>query len=339
MKSFTLRITTLIVSLLLLAPAVAQRLDEQFRLPSGDAKPWTLWYWMYGAVSDEGVRADLQSMADAGLGGAYLVTIRSSDDKRGVEHQGDSDQLSENWWKRVHTAFNEADRLGLQLGVHICDGFALAGGPWITPEESMQKVVSSHTSIEGGKPQTLTLEKPSHYENYYEDIALVALPQRGEAVLPVPTVRVETVAENVAENHRASIDEKGVIRARAKSRIYYTFAQPIEVRNVEIILSGNNYQAHRLRMSVKNSRGDYDFVSQLEPARHGCRIPIFNRPTPCRRPSAESSASSGTLRAASQARRIWMPPSGPPTSKSRRFVLAVRPASTSGRARPVLCGV
>ena len=87
--------------------------------------------------------------------------------------------------------------------------------------------------------------------------------------MPAPAVRVETVAENVAENHRASIDEKGVIRARAKSRIYYTFAQPVEVRNVEIILSGNNYQAHRLRMSVKNSRGDYDFVSQLEPARHG----------------------------------------------------------------------
>lgn len=262
-------LTLTLAALAVVASTFAQSLEERFAAPEGDAKPWTLWYWMYGAISDEGIKADLQGMADAGLGGAYLVTIRSSDDKRGIPFAGDSDQLTENWWKRVRTAFTEADRLGLQLGVHICDGFALAGGPWITPEESMQKVVSAHTSIEGGKPQTLTLEKPSHYENYYEDIALVALPQRGEAVLPAPAVRVETVAENVAENHRASIDEKGVIRARAKSRIYYTFAQPIEVRNVEIILSGNNYQAHRLRMSVKNSRGDYDFVSQLEPARHG----------------------------------------------------------------------
>ncbi len=41
----------------------------------------------------------------------------------------------------------EADRLGLKLGMHICDGFALAGGPWITPEESMQKVVWSDTIV------------------------------------------------------------------------------------------------------------------------------------------------------------------------------------------------
>ena len=144
-------------------PLKSQTLDEQFRRPSGDARPWTLWYWMYGAVSDEGVRADLQSMAEAGLGGAYLVTIRSSDDKRGIPFKGDSDQLTENWWKRVHTAFNEADRLGLQLGVHISDGFALAGGPWITPAESMQQVVVSETIVEGGHEQTLTLAKPVSY--------------------------------------------------------------------------------------------------------------------------------------------------------------------------------
>ena len=155
--------------------AAAQSLEEAFRAPSGDAKPWTLWYWMYGAVSDEAVRADLEAMSQAGLGGAYLVTIRSSDDPRGGEYRGDSDQLTENWWKRVHTAIAEADRLGLQLGVHISDGFALAGGPWIAPEESMQKVVFSNTYLQEGGRVELTLPKPAHYGDYYEDIALYAL--------------------------------------------------------------------------------------------------------------------------------------------------------------------
>ena len=27
-------------------------------------KPWTFWYWMYGAVSEAGIRADLQGMKD-----------------------------------------------------------------------------------------------------------------------------------------------------------------------------------------------------------------------------------------------------------------------------------
>ena len=31
------------------------------------AKPWTFWYWMYGCVSDEGIRQDLQAMKDAGI--------------------------------------------------------------------------------------------------------------------------------------------------------------------------------------------------------------------------------------------------------------------------------
>lgn len=72
----------------------------------------------------------------------------------------------------VRFSMEEADRLGLKLGMHICDGFALAGGPWITPKESMQKVVWSDTIVNGGKLDALRLPQPEVYENYYEDIAL-----------------------------------------------------------------------------------------------------------------------------------------------------------------------
>ena len=41
-------------------------------------KPWTFWYWMYGAVSEEGIKADLKAMKDVGLGGCYLMPIRGS---------------------------------------------------------------------------------------------------------------------------------------------------------------------------------------------------------------------------------------------------------------------
>ena len=42
------------------------------------ARPWTFWYWMYGAVSREGIHADLQAMKDVGLGGCYLMPIRGT---------------------------------------------------------------------------------------------------------------------------------------------------------------------------------------------------------------------------------------------------------------------
>ena len=70
MNSFVRKFAGLLLLIVFSVSASAQSLDEAFRKPSGDAKPWTLWYWMYGAISEEGVRADLRSMADAGLGGA-----------------------------------------------------------------------------------------------------------------------------------------------------------------------------------------------------------------------------------------------------------------------------
>ena len=64
----------------------------------------------------------------------------------------------------------------MQLGMHICDGFALAGGRWMTPEESMQKVVWSDTIVSGGQIRSLQLPRPEAYQDYYQDIALLALP-------------------------------------------------------------------------------------------------------------------------------------------------------------------
>lgn len=270
MNSITRKMLVLLLFVGLMLPATAQTLDEAFRRPTGDAKPWTLWYWMYGAISEEGVREDLRSMAEAGLGGAYLVTIRSSNDPRGVPFQGDSDQLTENWWQRVGAAFDEADKLGLQLGVHICDGFALAGGPWISPEESMQKVVFAERYLAEGGAYDMELAKPDHYENYYEDIALYAMPEKGGTPIAVkPSVRCENLDPSATEKQRVSIDEKGVIRAGAPCRLIYTFPEEVTVRNLEVILAGNNYQAHRLRISAQQDDGSYGFVSQLEPARHG----------------------------------------------------------------------
>jgi len=64
-------------------------------------------------------------------------------------------------------AMQQADSLGLEMGIHVCDGFALAGGPWITPEESMQKIVSMSTNMTGGTGKRYILMQPAGYEGYY----------------------------------------------------------------------------------------------------------------------------------------------------------------------------
>ena len=97
-------------------------------------KPWTFWYWMYGAVSKEGIKADLEAMKSVGLGGCYLMPIRGVGEK--PEYGGTAQQLTPPFWEMVDYAFGVADQFELEMGIHISDGFALAGGPWFSPEES-----------------------------------------------------------------------------------------------------------------------------------------------------------------------------------------------------------
>lgn len=151
-------------------------------------KPWTFWYWMYGAVSEQGIKADLQAMKNVGLGGCYLMPIRGAAEH--PEYQGQANAMSENFWKMTDCAFAEADRLGLGMGIHICDGFALAGGPWIKPEESMQKIVFCDTIVRGGYHK-FKMPKPQHYKNYYKDIAVY--------VIPVSDLNQETFAFRYAD--------------------------------------------------------------------------------------------------------------------------------------------
>ena len=150
----------------------------QFSTPPTTASPWTFWYWMYGCVTDEAIKLDLQAMHDAGIAGFYLMPIKDTTD--GEQYHGTSRQLSAEWWKRMSTVFQVADSLHLQMGIHFSDGFALGGGPWIRPEESMQKVVWSDTIVEGGK-QNCRLPMPRVFQNYYEDIGLFAYPEIGRA--------------------------------------------------------------------------------------------------------------------------------------------------------------
>lgn len=255
------------------SPVGAQQtrsLHEQFLNPSDEAKPWTFWYWMFGAVSKEGITADLEAMKQAGLGGTYLMPIKGIEE--GPQFNGKAQQLTPEWWEMVRFSMEEADRLGLKLGMHICDGFALAGGPWITPKESMQKVVWSDTIINGGKLDTLHLPQPEAYKGYYEDIALFALPIIDESADEMPAkmtcVNIDN-GKDIDLKKTVNVDTAGVIRSSYPCYIQYEYEQPFTCRNIEIILSGNNYQAHRLKVMASDDGITYQIVKQLVPARQG----------------------------------------------------------------------
>lgn len=282
------KITSIVlVSLIVVAQAMAQgigtqphRIDDlqqHFRHPSGEARPFTLWYWMYGALSTEALTADLEAMKAVGLGGAYMVHIKSPG--QGPEYPNPSPQLTPEWWDKVKHVVNEADRLDLKLGLHICDGFALAGGPWISPEESMQKIVFTDTIAPGGGITRMLLRRPETNMGYYKDIAILAYPlpqgispDAGGEKDPVITHSSEvTLSGGFYRANATDID----LQANG-AWIQYEYPEPFTCRSIEIEKVTNNYQSQNLTVMASDDGVNFRLVKRLVPARQGWQDYDFN---------------------------------------------------------------
>ncbi|MBQ9186304.1 MAG: discoidin domain-containing protein [Prevotella sp.] len=249
-------------------------------LPLHAQKPWTFWYWMYGAVSEAGIKADLQGMKDVGLGGCYLMPIRGTQEK--PEYQGEAQQLSPKFWKMVDYAMQQADSLGLDMGIHVCDGFALAGGPWIKPEESMHKLVFCDTIVRGGQHRFI-MPKPQHYEDYYKDIAVYAIPvgDLNQEVFAYRHGDLKTHyslkdGEKTTCSDGVTRNDKGVYCADDPCWLQYEFKKPTLVFNVEIEPSGNNIQCQRLLVKASDDGVNFHDVKQLTPPRQGWQNTGYN---------------------------------------------------------------
>ncbi|GAB3838168.1 glycosyl hydrolase [Hymenobacter jeollabukensis] len=255
------------------APATAAtteaELQAAFQNPPEAARPWVIWYWMNAAVTPEGLTADLEAMQQAGIGGAFLMPIRGAGDKPLIDPP--AQQLSPRWWQMVRHAMTEADRLGLKLAMHVSDGFALAGGPWITPELAMQKVVSSETRISGGRRQTIQLPQPAAVKGYYRDIAVYAYPTPtggGVSTYTVKPAVTSSAAEGKPERLTVAGNKDG-FKLTEPGWIQYAFERPFTARSLRIRSNGYNYQANRLIVEVSQDGQTFRPVLRLTPPRSG----------------------------------------------------------------------
>jgi len=249
-------------------PSFAQ-LEKNFVYPPDSAKPWVFWYWMHAAVSKEGITADLEAMKKVGIGGAYLMPIKDTT-APSLYHPA-ARQLSPEWWEMVRFAMQEAKRLGLQLSMHVSDGFALAGGPWITPELSMQKLIWSKTYVRGGTATTIQLPQPEAKENYYRDVAVFAYPANSVQAFQQPALQpVVTTSSGVNASFLASpAGEPKTFSCDTACYIQYEYAAPFTLRSIQIVAPATNYQAQRLIVQSSNDGKHFTTITRLESPRFG----------------------------------------------------------------------
>ena len=153
--------------------AMADDLSAGFEAPPGWSRPWVYWFPLSGNLTREGITADLEAMARAGVGGVlYMETDQGAP-------KGEADFAGPLWMELLGHAYREAGRLGLQVNMNNDAGWCGSGGPWITPELSMQKVVWTEAVVEraAGVPlPAVQLPRPEAVRGFYQDIAVLAMP-------------------------------------------------------------------------------------------------------------------------------------------------------------------
>ena len=207
-------------------------LEAEFRNPPSSAYPQVYWFWMNGNVTKEGITLDLEAMKQVGIGGVFNFDVGTGIPKGPVQY------LSTEWLELKKHAIREAGRLGIEFTIHNCPGWSASGGPWITPELSMQQITWSETYISGGKPVTLLLPKPAERFNTYQDVAVIAFPSmQGEEQLH--RVKISTT-KGYIENERLSASE-GVIAYPTKDNsnawLQFEFEEQYEANMISFFIS------------------------------------------------------------------------------------------------------
>ncbi len=169
MKPIILRIALATLFAAVLFPANSE-LESGFRNPPDSAKPWVYWFWSDGNISREGITADLEAMHRVGIRGVLIMEV-----DQGIP-KGPAPFLTPRWRELFQHVVKEAARLDIEVNMNNDGGWCGSGGPWITPELSMQLVVWSETHVSGPRHFEGALAQPKATNDFYREIAVLAFP-------------------------------------------------------------------------------------------------------------------------------------------------------------------
>ncbi|MBE3109887.1 MAG: hypothetical protein IMZ46_05140, partial [Acidobacteria bacterium] len=149
-------------------------LANGFVRPPDSARPWVYWFWLNSNITREGITADLEAMKRVGIGGVLIMEVDQG------APVGPAAFMGAEWRELFKFAVAEAARLGLEVNMNNDAGWNGSGGPWITPEQSMQKAVWTETGVEGPRRFDGRLAQPEADRGFYRDIAVLAFPTPGD---------------------------------------------------------------------------------------------------------------------------------------------------------------
>jgi hypothetical protein len=204
-------------------PQTSDALRAGFETPPDEVKPRTWWHWVSGNISKEGITLDLEAMKRVGVAEAQVFNVDQGP-------AGSVRTLSPEWNELTKFAIQEADRLGIELAFENCAGWSTSGGPWVTPEQSMQFVYWSTTCLQGGIDVEIALPKGKDTAGY-KDIAVLAFPTpRGDRADAALTVTASEGVQNAANLMDADRATEATLAWPAKDQpahVQFDFDEPV----------------------------------------------------------------------------------------------------------------
>jgi hypothetical protein len=148
-------------------------LSNGFQVLPYESRLRCYWWWLNSMATKASITRDLEEMKAKGYGGASIVDAGSSNYRVARKTAPGPVFMSPAWMELYKHAVKEAERLGIELSVNVQSGWN-PGGPCITPEYAMKKMVYSDTTLSGGRFIEMNLPQPTIHL-FYKDILIQAV--------------------------------------------------------------------------------------------------------------------------------------------------------------------
>ena len=161
-----------------------------FQCPPIEARPGAFWDWLNGNVDLDRITYELEEMKAKGMSGAEIWDIGVIRPIPEEPVPAGPAFLGPESLKAVNHAIEQADRLGLHLGM-VASSSWNAGGSWVQPRDAMKGFYQSEITVTGPSKLSQVLPFPAckapkgadGLPLYYKEIAVLAFPQSPDKVI------------------------------------------------------------------------------------------------------------------------------------------------------------
>lgn len=229
-----------------------ERMAKCFAVPQDSTRTKVWWFHGETETTKQGITADLEAYKQKGVGGVVYY------DQVHGKGEGAAKVFSKHWWNMLVFSSLEAKRLSLVFDINASNGY-VAGGKWITPDKSMQRLETIEKVVEGGSRLCFRMPLPRRPHNYHKDVALVAIPYNDSLMSTTKSIKLK-MSTNVSGLNATDFfsEHRQVSIPEMNKPIYINmdFGKPFTARSITYTASANG----KARTSSMNVPGKPDSI-------------------------------------------------------------------------------